>query len=109
MSTRVSMLTNRVLIKLDGAKEKVGSLYIPDTGKDAPQIGTVIAVGPGRYTENGAFIETNCQAGDRVIFSKYAGSTVEIDGDSFIVVRDDEVLLKVQEAEEHSDEQPATD
>lgn len=100
---KVNMLFDRVLLKLDTPEERTASgLYIPDTGKDAPQAGTVIAVGPGRYTESGHFITCACEVGDRVLFSKYAGSTVELDGESYLVTRDSEVLMKLANEDDES-------
>lgn len=97
---QVNMLGDRVLLKVDAAEEKKGSLYIPDTGKDQPQAATVVAVGPGKFTESGFFITPNCEVGDRVLFPKYAGSTTEIDGESYLILTDGEVLCKLREEDD---------
>lgn len=102
---QVNMLGDRVLIKVDAPEEKRGSLYIPDTGKDMPQAATVVAVGPGKFTENGFFITPVCEPGDRVLFPKYSGATIEIDEESYLIVHDTEILCKLREEEELSNEQ----
>lgn len=99
----IAMLHNNVLLELDESKEKIGSLYVPETAKDAPQTATVVAVGPGRFSEYGAWLAMNVEPGDRVIFPKYAGSSIELDGKSYIIVRDSDLSAKLQLSPPQSD------
>lgn len=92
---KVNMLGDRVLLTVDTPEDKIGSLYIPEQGKDTPHFGTVIAVGPGRFTDTGFFVVPSCNPGDRVVFPKYAGSTIEIDHKSYLVIRDSDILCKL--------------
>ena len=86
-------LGDRVLVKPDEeAAEKVGSLYIPDTAKERPQRGEVIAVGPGRKTDKGDLIEMNVKAGDKVLYSKYGGTEIEIEGEDYLIMSASDIL-----------------
>jgi len=88
----VKPLSDRVLVKPEPAEEKTASgLYIPDTAKEKPQRGTVIAVGPGRI-EDGKHIEMTVKEGDTVIFGKYAGSEIVIDGEEYLIMRESDIL-----------------
>ncbi len=90
---KVKPLNDRVLIKRLEAKEQVhGGIIIPDTAKEKPMEGEVIAVGPGRLDENGKRIAMTVKAGDKVLVGKYAGTELKIDDVEHIVVREDEVL-----------------
>lgn len=92
------MLGNNVLLKLDEQEEmtKSGLIHIPDTGKDMPQTATVIAVGPGRWNERrGSRDPMFVCEGDRVIFPKYSGSTIEIDGKSYISVKESDLTARL--------------
>ncbi len=84
------LLADRVLIKPAAAEEKAGSIFIPEAAKEKPAEGEVIAVGPGRY-ENGHAPMT-VQTGDTVLYGKYAGTDVTIDGVSYLVVRESDIL-----------------
>jgi chaperonin GroES len=101
--TIIGMLSNRVLVELDPPKEKEGSLFIPDTGKDAPQTATVRAVGPGRV-EGGDLNPTTVEVGDRVIFGKYSGTEVEIDGKTYLSIREDDLIAILEEEEDEPSE-----
>lgn len=90
---KVKPLNDRVLIKRLEAKEQVrGGIIIPDTAKEKPMEGEVIAVGPGRLDDNGKRIAMTVKAGDKVLVGKYAGTELKIDDVEHIVVREDEVL-----------------
>jgi len=90
---KVKPLYDRVLIKRIEEKEVVkGGIIIPDTAKEKPQEGTVIAAGSGKLDENGKRIPLEVKAGDRVLFGKYAGSEIKIDDVDHIILREDEIL-----------------
>ena len=69
-----------------------GGLYIPDTAKEKPQEGQVLAVGNGKLLENGSRIAIDLNAGDRVLFGKYAGTEVKLDGEELLILREDDIL-----------------
>jgi chaperonin GroES len=75
-----------------------GGIYIPDTAKEKPQEGEVIAVGNGKILENGSKIALDVKAGDRVLFGKYAGTEVKLDGEEFLILREDDVLGVIEGA-----------
>ncbi|MFW6347127.1 MAG: co-chaperone GroES, partial [Cyclonatronaceae bacterium] len=82
----------RVLVKPDVAEEKTQSgIIIPDTAKEKPQRGTIVAVGEGRY-ENGSKIEMSVKEGDKVLYGKYAGTELSIDGDDLMIMRESDIL-----------------
>ncbi len=86
-------LADRVVIKPIQAEEKTkGGIVLPDTAKDKPQEGEVVAVGPGRILDNGTRLTPEVKVGDRVIYSKYSGSEVKIDGEEHLVVREQDIL-----------------
>ena len=94
MATKITPLHDRVIIKrIDDSTEKTaGGLFIPDTAKEKPQEGEVIAVGEGKYKKDGTRQTLDVKAGDRVLFGKYSGSEIKLDGDEFIIMREDEIL-----------------
>jgi chaperonin GroES len=69
-----------------------GGLYIPDTAKEKPQEGEVVAVGKGKRLEDGKLVPLDVKVGDRILFGKYSGSDIKIDGDEYMIMREDEVL-----------------
>jgi chaperonin GroES len=87
-------LHDRVILRRisDNETKTSGGLYIPDSAKEKPQEGEVVAVGKGKLLENGTRIEPDVQAGDRVLFGKYAGTEVKLDGDEYLIMREDEIL-----------------
>lgn len=94
MATTIKPLHDRVIIKrIDESAEKTaGGLFIPDTAKEKPQEGEVIAVGEGKYKEDGTRQTLDVNAGDRVLFGKYSGSEIKLDGEEFLIMREDEIL-----------------
>ena len=93
MKTTLRPLHDRVLVKrLEEGEEKHGRLIIPDTAKEKPQEGEVVAVGPGRLTEEGKRITMEVKKGDRVLIGKYSGTDVKIDGTEYTILREDDVL-----------------
>ena len=90
---KIRPLQDRILVKrVDEEETTTGGIIIPDSAKEKPQEGLVAAVGPGKTLENGNIAEVAVQAGDRILFSKYAGTDVNVDGDEHIIIREDDVL-----------------
>jgi len=90
-------LGNRVVIKAleDGEQVSAGGIYIPDTAKEKPQEGEIIAVGPGKLDENGKRVPMEVKVGDKVIYSKYAGTEYKDGAQEYLVVREDDILFKL--------------
>ena len=91
---RISRHENdRVLVKLLESEERTASgLYIPDTAKEKPSKGEVVAVGPGKHADDGKLVPMTVKVGDMVLFNKYAGTEVKIDGAEHLVMREDDIL-----------------
>ena len=86
-------LGDRVLVKRVEEEEKTkGGIIIPDTAKEKPQEGEVIAVGQGKRSEDGKLMPLDVKAGDRILFGKYSGSDIKLDGEEYMIMREDEVL-----------------
>lgn len=87
-------LHDRILVqRLDESEEQSqGGIIIPDTAKEKPQQATVLAVGTGRITDDGKVQALDVKSGDKVVFSKYAGTEVKVDGEELLVIREDDVL-----------------
>ncbi len=95
--TKVKPLADRVIVKrLEEEEVKKGSIIIPDTAKEKPQKGEIIAVGPGRL-EDGKRIEMEVKKGDKILFSKYAGTEVKIDEEECLIMREDDILAIIEE------------
>src|SRR5512145_2490034 len=89
----VRPLADRVLVRRIEEKETMrGGIIIPDTAKEKPQEGEIVAVGPGRLSEDGKRIALEVKKGDRVLVGKYSGAEVKIDGTEYVILREDEVL-----------------
>ena len=90
---KVKPLHDRILVKRVDEKETVkGGIIIPDTAKEKPQEGTVIAVGAGKLDENGKRIPLDVKAGDKVLFGKYSGNEIKIDDVEHVILREDDIL-----------------
>ena len=102
MATSITPLHDRVIIKRieDNVNQTAGGLFIPDTAKEKPQEGEVIAAGLGKYKEDGTRQALDVKAGDRVLFGKYSGSEIKLDGYEFIIMREDEILGIISRAGE---------
>lgn len=86
-------LDDRVVIKQSEAEEKTsGGIILPDTAKEKPQIGKIVATGPGKLLDNGKRSKISVKKNDEVIYAKYIGSEVEIDGENFVVLRESDIL-----------------
>jgi chaperonin GroES len=90
---KIRPLQDRILVKrLDGEDMTKGGIIIPDTAKEKPQEGKVIAVGKGKVDDEGKTHPLDVKKGDKILFSKYAGTEVQIEGDEHIIIREDDVL-----------------
>jgi chaperonin GroES len=91
--TTLRPLHDRVLVKrLEEQDDKRGSLFIPDMAKEKPHEGQVIAVGAGKVTDEGKSVPLTVKAGDRILFGKYSGSEVTLNGEEYLVMKEDDVL-----------------
>jgi len=92
-STKFTPLHDRILVRrLEEGESVRGGIIIPDTAKEKPQEGEVIATGKGKRLEDGKVVPLDVQAGDRILFGKYSGSEIKLDGEEYIIMREDEVL-----------------
>jgi chaperonin GroES len=91
-------LYDRIVVKrLDNDAEKTaGGLFIPDSAKEKPQEGEVVAVGQGKRGDDGKLMPLDVKAGDRILFGKYSGSDIKMDGNEYLIMREDEVLGVIQ-------------
>ncbi len=93
MSTKLTPLHDRIVVRrVEEAETTRGGIIIPDSAKDKPQEGEVIAVGPGKSNDEGKVFPLQVKAGDRILFGKYAGTEIKIDGEDFLIMREEEVL-----------------
>jgi chaperonin GroES len=93
ISMKVRPLQDRIIVKrVEGEEKSKGGIIIPDTAKEKPQEGKVVAVGKGKVTDDGKLQPLDVKKGDRVLFSKYAGTEINIDGEEHLIVREDDVL-----------------
>ena len=91
-------LHDRVVVKRIEEKETVqGGIIIPDTAKEKPQEGEVVAVGQGKRTDDGKLIPLDVKAGDRILFGKYSGSEIKLEGEEFLIIREDEILGVIED------------
>ena len=93
----VRPLHDRLIVqRLDEGEQHVGGIIIPDTAKEKPQQGTVIAVGNGKVKDNRKRIPLDVKAGDRILFGKYAGQEIKLDGEEYLIMKEDEVLAVIE-------------
>jgi chaperonin GroES len=94
---KVRPLYDRILVKrLEEQQKTAGGLFIPDTAKEKPQEALVVAVGNGKVQEDGSLRKLELKAGDKVLFSKYSGSEIKIDGTEHLILREDDVLAVIE-------------
>ena len=95
---KVRPLQDRVLIKRleDDVEKTKGGLYIPDSAKEKPQQGKVMAVGKGRVSDEGKVIPLDVKAGDKILFGKYSGSEIKVDGEELLIMREEDILGVVE-------------
>lgn len=90
---KIRPLSDRILVKRIKEEDKTkGGIIIPDTAKEKPQEGKVVAVGKGKTTETGKLVAPDVKAGDRILFGKYSGSEVKLDDEEHLIVREDDIL-----------------
>jgi chaperonin GroES len=95
MAAKLQPLADRVLVKPVEKEEKTKSgIYLPDTAKEKPQEGEIMAVGPGKLTDDGKRIPMDLKVGDRVIYAKYGGTEVKVDDEDLIILRESDILAK---------------
>lgn len=93
---KIRPLADRVVVKaLDESEQMRGGLYIPDTAKEKPQQGEIVAVGPGKLSEQGERLEPEVEVGDTVLYGKYSGTDVTVDGEEFLILREADVLAVI--------------
>jgi chaperonin GroES len=93
MGMNIRPLYDRIVVKrIEEQEVRQGSIIIPDTAKEKPQEGEVVAVGQGKRLEDGKIVPLDVKAGDRILFGKYSGSEIRIEGEEYVIMREDEVL-----------------
>ena len=90
-------LHDRILVRrMEEGETMRGALYIPDTAKEKPHQGEVIAVGDGRLLDTGERVAADVKAGDKILFGKYSGAEIKVDGEEFLILREDEILAVLE-------------
>jgi len=93
MAINVRPLGDRVLVQpIEDKEMKKGGIIIPDTAKEKPQEGSVVALGTGKVDDNGKKVEFTVKKGDKVLISKYGGTEIKVDGESYLIMREDDIL-----------------
>ena len=93
----VKPLADRVFVKVSAAEEKTdGGIYLPDNAKEKPQVGEVVAVGPGKRNDDGSRSPLEVGVGDKVLYSKYAGTDIKVDGNDYVLLAEKDILASVQ-------------
>jgi chaperonin GroES len=94
---KIRPLNDRILVKrLEGEAKTAGGIIIPDSAKEKPAEGEIVAVGPGKLNDHGERVAMDVTVGDRVLFSKYGGTDVKLDGEDFLIMREDDILGVIQ-------------
>jgi len=98
MAIKVRPLHDRIIVQRleDEEEQKVGGIIIPDTAKEKPQQGKVVAAGKGKVKEDGGLLPMDVKDGDTILFGKYSGQEIKLDGEEYLIMREDEVLGVVQ-------------
>ena len=93
MALKIKPLSDRVVVEPAEAEEiSAGGIILPDTAKEKPQQGKVVAVGPGKYSDNGTLIEMSVKNGDKVLYGKYSGTEVTVDGVEYVIMRESDIF-----------------
>jgi len=96
---KIRPLYDRIVVKrIEQGEERQGGLFIPDSAKEKPQEGAVVAVGHGKRLKDGSVAPLDVQAGDRILFAKYSGSETKVDGEELLIMREDDVLGVIEGA-----------
>ena len=92
-TTKIQPLADRVVVKpLDESEQMRGGLYIPDTAKEKPQQGEIMAVGPGKMSDEAKRIELDVEVGNKVLYGKYSGTEVTVEGEEYLILRESDIL-----------------
>jgi len=92
-TTKIEPLSDRVVVRpLEDEEQMRGGLYIPDTAKEKPQQGEIMAAGPGKVSDQGERIAPDVKTGDKVLYGKYSGTEVTVDGEAYLILRESDVL-----------------
>ncbi len=96
ITSAVKPLSDRVVVRaLEETEQMRGGLYIPDTAKEKPQQGEIVAAGPGKYDENGKRVPMDVKPGDKVLYGKYSGTEVTVEGEQLLILRESDVLAVI--------------
>jgi len=96
-ATKIQPLSDRVVVKaIEESEQMRGGLYIPDTAKEKPSQGEIVAVGPGKLSDEGTRVELDVSVGDTVLYGKYAGTDVTLDGEEYLILRESDVLAIIK-------------
>lgn len=98
MAMKVRPLHDRIIVqRIDEAEQKVGGIIIPDTAKEKPQQGKVIATGKGKVKDDGKVVPLDVKVGDLILFGKYSGQEIKLEGQEYLIMREEEVLAVIEE------------
>lgn len=90
---KIKPLADRVVVKpLEPVEKTKGGIYVPDTVKEKPQEGEIVAVGPGKVSDSGSLIKPEVKVGDKVLYGKYSGTEVTVEGEEYLIVRESDIL-----------------
>ena len=90
---KIKPLSDRVVVKAEAAEEKTASgIILPDTAKEKPQEGTIVAVGPGKISDSGTIIKMNVKVGDKVLYGKYSGTEVSIGNEDYLIMKENDIF-----------------
>ena len=93
---KLNPLADRVVVKAAEAEEKTkGGIILPDTAKEKPVEGTIVAAGPGKVSENGELVKMSIKVGDKVLYGKYSGTEVTIDGEEYLIMRESDIFAVI--------------
>jgi chaperonin GroES len=96
MARKIEPMSDRIVVKaIEQDQQTRSGIYIPDSAKERPQEGTVVAVGPGRFDDNGKRVPMEVVKGDTIIYSKYGGTEFKEDGDEYLIMKEADVLAKI--------------
>ena len=96
-ASKIQPLADRVVVKtLEESEQMRGGLYIPDTAKEKPSQGEVVAAGPGKLSDEGTRVALDVKVGDKVLYGKYSGTDVTVDGEDFLILRESDILAIVK-------------
>ena len=96
-ATKIQPLADRVVVKaLEESEQMRGGLYIPDTAKEKPSQGEVVATGPGKLSDEGTRIDMDVKVGDKVLYGKYSGTDVTLDGEEYLILRESDILAVIK-------------